>query len=52
MKDLIFIFILSATVATAGLLKDENNIQDTKGVTSTQKYLSFNKTSAIKPVIN
>lgn len=51
MKDLIFIFILSATVVAAGLLKSEN-VQNSKDIESVQKYLSLAKSSAIKPVIN
>jgi len=43
MKDLLLIFLLSATVATAGLLKSKTNDQHPGKVQSIQKYISFDQ---------
>lgn len=42
MKDIILVLVLSLTVAAAGHLKSDNNL-NTTDPTLTQKYISLNK---------
>lgn len=43
MKDLVFVLVISLSVAAASFLKNESNSQNYKSVVSEQKFISYTK---------